>query len=411
MSYHQMKILPRDVLYFRDARPVGGSSTGNGSYWPLPSKFHSAMLSALYGKYPEIDRERESEHLTSRGKKDDPNWGKSRMRFGGLKTFGPFPCIGEEIYFPAPLDIIPGGILYPDKCRGNTNLPEPLKKVMCSPAAPSKDEIGNWISSFELIKYCSNQIPVTARSSEIFVSEVRPGVGIDPETHAHVDGIFYQTEYLRMREDNNAAMVVFADLETKKFNQRQGFDLLSELFAHTKSMPFTFGGQRGVAYLECVRNGKKEMLEQLLPQDQNIDKQIKWILLSPAMFNAGWIPGFIDQKSGKVKLRHGDTVRNSGESREEWRNRINALPEINATLVAAKVGKPVINSGWRLDKDADAAGGGPRPTRLLVPAGSVYYFETGSKEDSIALITALAGKTMSDNLGEQGFGLGICSTY
>ena len=61
MNY-ELELHPRDVLYFRDGRPIGGSSDGAGSAWPHPALFHSALLAALQYRFADRLGEWESEH-------------------------------------------------------------------------------------------------------------------------------------------------------------------------------------------------------------------------------------------------------------------------------------------------------------------------------------------------------------
>jgi CRISPR type III-B/RAMP module-associated protein Cmr3 len=367
----------------------------------------------MYRKWPEVNEEHEQRHVHRREK--EKNFGTSRMRFGGLKTLGPFPAIGEEIYFPTPLDFLPGGcVLQPDgNCRGNNNLPAPLTKVLTSRAAPTKNKLGEWIGSESLKQYLKGNYDVeTRRSSDFYVVETRPGIEIDSETSSTVKGQFFDTEYIRLLEKNGAQMLAFAELESKKFQQAKGVDLLDKFFEDKKHIPFVFGGQCGSAYLECKRNKTQSLTFDLL-QGENTTwgNKVKWVLLSHALFKHGWLPGFVDKQTGQVHIRKGDTDRAENETRQQWRARINSLEVIQANLVAARVGKSIVYSGWKLDKDADHAGGKPKATRLLVPAGSVYYFETSGPEESKALAAALTGKTKSDELGEHGFGLGVCCPY
>lgn len=92
--------------------------------------------------------------------------------------------------------------------------------------------------------------------------------------------------------------------------------------------------------------------------------RFKLVLLTPAVFTRhgtgtqtppGWLPDFADA----VPVP-------SGNGYEAYRCAVGGL---RFRLVAAAVGKPAPVSGWDLMKSQ------PRPARLAVPAGSVYYFE------------------------------------
>jgi CRISPR-associated protein Cmr3 len=82
--------------------------------------------------------------------------------------------------------------------------------------------------------------------------------------------------------------------------------------------------------------------------------------------------------------------------------------EIDAHLVAARIPKHNYASGWKLN---GVTAGQPKPTRRLVPAGSVFYFECASDSDADALWKALHVHSRSDECGEQGFGFGVCGNW
>src|SRR6056297_3362063 len=102
MCWYEMEIQPRDVLFFRDAKPMEASSVGEGAHWPWPNSLHDSLMSAFHHKWPKR-QEWEFEHKNKNGK--DRNWETSSMRFGGLKTVGVFPVQNGELCFPKPADI------------------------------------------------------------------------------------------------------------------------------------------------------------------------------------------------------------------------------------------------------------------------------------------------------------------
>ena len=71
------------------------------------------------------------------------------------------------------------------------------------------------------------------------------------------------------------------------------------------------------------------------------------MLVGPAAFDAGWRPAALEPDGGRFV------------------GRFAGLDDI--VLHAACVGRPQHVSGW------DVAGGSPKPTRRLAPAGSVYF--------------------------------------
>lgn len=435
---HQIVLTPRDVLYFRDGRPLGGAADGNGAQWPLPTVWHSAVLSAFHRNFSEVDLNRYAKnHKHPRTKPGnstykDKNFGgeaRTLAKFGGVKTLGPFPQLKDEIYFPLPADLlpeekdsatdlIPAQLLPCDPgTAGKSDLPLPLKYVLWKEVKPTKQDPGQWISQEGLKLYIEGKIEAIKvgehikKNSDFFDTEARPGIAINPETGTTEDRKFYSAEYLRLKASAN--MVAFID--SVSVGREGNYDLWNEFCKNALRQPLIFGGQRGVIWSKTTTSGND-----LVPTTRNSEEKkllLKWTLLSPALFNAGWVPGFVNQTDGNVLLKSvpGKTPE---ESRIQWRERISKdAGSINAQLVAARIGKPVAVSGWKINstKDLKASGndgsGAPKATRLLVPAGSVYYFECASEDDAKKLYDSLHGKVKSDLLGEQGYGLGVCSAW
>lgn len=396
---YELNIDPRDLLFFRDARPIGGSAEGAGGSWPLPAVFYAAMRSALLNRWPAglPDFESTDHHFSEEEDEKGIN-----ATFGDLKTIGPFPVLKEHLLVPTPLDVEPGGLMAPVQIDGASNLPEPLTYAVASMAPPTKETVGSWTNLDQLERYLAGEKPTTTKNDEVFLVEDRPGVGIDPETGSHLEGIFYQSQYLRLQPE--ASMTAFAECRGIKRGQKHGEDILAELFSDCSRLPFVFGGQRGLAYLEARRDRRR------LPDPVIAGTRVKWVLLSPALFRDGWRPGWVDAE-GRVQLKQAMPERTDFRTRREWRKAIEATPAIRAKLVAARIGKPVVYSGWKLDRNRDNAGGDAKPTRLLVPAGSVYYFDCGSEADAHALAKTLHGQVKSDLLGEKGFGSGVCGVW
>ena len=407
---YQLSISPRDVLFFRDARPMEGSFMGGGGNWPFPSTWHSAMLSAFYREWPERQEEWEKEHRHKKAKNDN-KFGYSSLRFGGLKTWGPFPERGNEIYFPVPLDVTRNEknqdkiTVHPRKVNFGNNAPLPYLAV--NQGKPSKNSPGSWISAKNLEAYLENRSFSTVENAVFFDNEQRPGIRINPENGTAEKHIFFSSEYLRLRE--GTSMSVFTECLSRGEGNRE-YDLAGKLLEGKKTLPIIFGGQQGVAFMAQKRKDPAFFND----YDYQSGKYLKWVLLSPAVFvKNGWAPGWVENHNGSWKVRLKVPVeRKKGESRNLWRARVREAAHINAELVAAIIGKPRHFSGWRnLTRETDEKKSGPGRTYLAVPAGSVFYFKCGSAEDAQHLAQHLHGKVKSDILGEQGFGLGICGKW
>jgi CRISPR type III-B/RAMP module-associated protein Cmr3 len=404
MCWYELTIKPRDVLFFRDAKPMEAASIGSGANWPLPNVLHDALFHALRDRWPgKQEWEFNHKHANKKDNRTDGDF--ENLRFGGLKTAGLFPARGNEIYLPCPSDLDNDGQLMnlnPKPCQ--SDLPEWIERVCLPDGKPGKKKRPAWISAFQWLEYAKGK-PVCFEEKEppLFYAESRPGIAIDPETGS-VDigneedgGKFYFAEYLRLADD--VSLRGFATCESSLRGDVKA-DVLQKFFSGEQSVPFVFGGQRGIVQSTARREEKP--FHRFFIQDAGTgDFLVKWVLLTPAVFSTGWRPDWVDAK-GAVCLRTERPVRTSGQSREEWRKAMNESPEIKARLVAASIDKPLAFSGWNQRK------GGPRPTMLAVPAGSVYWFKPETNEDALALVNALQGRCKSGFYGEKGFGLGIC---
>jgi len=441
---YEINIKPRDIMFFRDGKPIGSSAEGSGVYWPMPNIVHSAIKSAINNHFGTEPTQWESKHSNREGENN------TNHVFGGLKTWGPF--IKDQngtIFLPTPSDLQPeeeegdeseivitNGVSTPTKItNSDSNLPEPLKYCVAATTKPSKRTLGEWISTAEYEKYLKGETVglKTVKSSSLYSSEARPGIGINPETQNSSEarpgiginpetqttevGKFFSAEYLRLNK--GVSMVSFADCKAKKHQSSEEKDILEQFFLDQKNPAIIIGGQRSVARIDAVRTKNAGTINMEVNQEDST--HIKWALITPAYFMKGWIPGWInmphnDSKSydpnkddGCVMLK--EKIDRGQMSRKEWRKKIEDSAFIKANLVAAKLGKPTVVSGWKIDISSTEAGGVPKATKLFVPAGTVYYFECENIEEANKLKTILNGQTKSDLLGEKGFGLGICSNW
>jgi len=416
--WHQIDIDPVDTLFFRDAKPMEASSMGGGAQWPSPDRWHVAMRSALVYQWPDRqDFEHQIEaRIASAKPRSRKTLGGPSPRFGELLTCGPFPMRDEQLFFPTPLDLGPSGYAAPFKNLGFSDLPSGLAPVNWS-GPSTKDRPEPWISTAGLDAYLSGNAKEAAQATEqaehLYCAETRPGIAINPFSQTTEDGKFYQAQQLRLREQNlnrktsKVTLRAFARCTCHRQGHAQATDVIAKL---GKQFRLLFGGDRRVARAEVRRNWLN------VPIVQTQGTRIKWTLITPACFGGGWHPSWIqptsaDQGSAttwQVHLRP-TLLRDQGESRKVWRERKDKQNRIKARLVGALTGKALHVSGWRLDQGGGK--GAPKPTRLLVPAGSVYYFEADTPEDAQTLAQTLSGRPVSDHLGEKGFGWGVCSSW
>lgn len=449
------QVTPQDVLMFRDGRPMeaNAGSGGHGARWPEPSIIFDALHAALHLAFPE-QQSWERKHRFGRSSDRDFNRGGTQ-RFGSLATAGPFPVRGGEWFFPAPQDVtLPDRyapcLLPMDGDCGFSDLP-PKLRALGSVVVVSKKTARPWWNKQAIECYLNGGDPAgfpkaTTRADDaLFLREWTTGIAITPETQTAAESQIYSAEYLRLRED--VALGIDVQMPMKAAGTEELEETITHLFPGNQTI--TIGGQQRACHVAPAPDSSS--LAGVLPVSQKIDgHHVKWLLLTPAVFpgqtareirrpdggttnvNAhpgGWLPNWIDPATGRVLLKSGDNRRKPRESRAEWRARVRDEKPLDCKLVAARIPKLLVLSGWseRLhlrddlsETDAARKKKGARPTLLAVPAGAIYYFEG---KDASQLADALAWhgadganadrihNRRSTLMGEKGFGLGVCGPW
>ena len=391
---HAFSLDPRDILFFRDARPMGGSDAGRGARLPRPDQLHTALLSAFFARWPERQDWEGDEHTFRRRTPDNRDRTHDRnddssLRFGALRVVGPFVADSRGVpFFPTPLDWNMRVVPLPN----GTDLPNPLVAGFL-PVSREKRIVPPLVPAGLFADYLSGRFPDLGGISIPFGAERTIQTAIDPASGTSDDGRLFQAEYLRLAPGARLVFLASCVIHPKG----GGPDV--DVFARPDAPDVVqIGGQGGLARLSSTAFS--------IPESTAVpSRRIRWTLLTLALFNAGWRPGWVDEASGRVRLKCGDTGRRPGESRAAWRARIAEAPEFpTARLVAARIGKPEAFSGWDVLQNA------PKPTVLAVPAGSCYVFDCDSPDEAAALASTLSGMhPHSDLFGEKGFGIGVCS--
>jgi CRISPR-associated protein Cmr3 len=432
-----LELEPLDTVFFRDARPMqaGAGSGGHGASWPLPTVVHEALRTALLRRSGRLPKSR-SERGHHRPNRSRQRWIATRD-FESLRVLGPLPLRDGVLYLPRPADVVPRGekqvvVMAPlaasagrsspavagvDLCRdgkhpGHGASPEGPGRWLRGVAAvvePSKDQAGAWVSLADFLRLIRSgpgetvELPAV---EDLWDTEFRIGIEVDPETRTAAEGKFYTAEHLRLRE--GVRLWLAAELSPVADRREAETARLQEL----AGAALTLGGESR----QCrVRASRAELAVEPPPLPAEGPWGIRWVLATPAVFEGGWRPGWVCAETGAVCLV-AEVPREPGESRLDWRLRIRKSEPVRARLVAVCSGKPIAFSGWEVlaakdGADESAKNPGPKPTRLAVPAGSVYYFEAESRQEAEALVRVLHGRTRSDRFGEKGMGLGFCGTW
>lgn len=364
MSMVTLELVPRDLLFLRDGRPMDvdkGESyyrnVGHGANWPRPDHLYNALMHALVGR---MEGERE--------------YG----RHGDLRTVGPFPMRAGEVYFPRPLDWKMKPVQFDS--FGMTDLPDYLTHGFLD-CDQTKKTYPDWLSLKEYVGYLSG-ICVEFDEKyprELYFTECRTGNTLDDEcgasakTNGSLSGR-YSAEYLRLAE--GVTMWSAADI---------GCD------SNTVPQRIVMGGQGGVL---SVLPNHPPRLSEMFPMPKAIgngEKFVRWTLLTPAYYpETGWLPSFCkDSRKNVLACDH------------EPIGTVLLKDVVGVSLIGACTGKPIAVSGFDTLT-------GVKPTRLVVPAGSVYLFRCVDAVSANALIDKLHLQARSQN-NNAGFGVGVCS--
>lgn len=466
-------LAPKDVLFFRDGRPMNGSLSGHGSAWPLPHVISHALHAALHrADFSGVHAHRRARHGVRQEKLRD-------RKFGSVLSAGPFPVCrhrddrgggragADTWYFPRPLDAQnakDAEVTFQPLVRGFdrslSSLPVPLLYPVANKQAASKQKAERWLSQRAFQAYLDDLQKEEAaldtqhdlqHDDNFAKAEHSIGIGLDAETGSQDGERFYSASYLRLKEDWHLGAFVSAE-DAEFQHPTHGRDLLRALL-NGRGGEIVAGGQQRIctATLEATMGrrlpmplGRRTGFEKAPTGPDGAERWlVKWALLTPAIWPkieegtskrgttrvahpGGWLPNWVSTVNGEVLLQ---AV--SAEGRRE-RRRLNYAGQgyatdlgataISARLVAAMVGKPLTVTGYALPhEEADRTQGGAKTTHLAVPAGAVYYFEAESAEAATALADALNwhGSTegtvlknrRSTLMGEKGYGLGVCSTW
>jgi len=361
MSVQHMFIEPSDVWLFRNARPFAAGEQGRAVsvFPPTPRTIQGVIRSARLAQSGEpFDFRHWSTALQAEiGQPDN---------FGALHLRGPLVARreGQDIhpFFPLPLDItrLYGAwrILVPQPAqRFETNWhPALLPLLPTNEGEPDKFDSG-WLSEAALMAYLSNdELGLEIRdSAELFVLEPRFGVQINSGPKRPHEGMLFQVEFVRVKED--VGLLV----------EGSGVTL-------TTAGLLQLGGEaRAGRYvtvprgLDLPRSGRLKDGSGLLP--------FKLYLATPAIFTNGWLPGWLDPAT--LAGQHNG---------------------MSVQLVAAAVGKPQPIGGRDI-----ARGDRQRAMHRAVPAGSVFFFTTPASASDV--MDAFDGQCLSDVGAQISFGL------
>ncbi len=354
---------PLDTLFFKDGKPfsMGSETWADGNLLPNPSVLYGAIKSVYYSSHPE-----ELQKVVEN--KMDPAADKIEIKSIYYK-------LGGNTYFPLPLDVVEiknkdFQVKNREKIKkrysvikltkADFEFATEINKVNYFSLNEEVENIeGGFFNNVELKKYLTelSQSFTVIRLSDYILSEPKVGIGRENLTRTTAEGKLYRVDMKRYNDAKNNYFRFGVETE--------GIDSLDISFAK-------LGAENKITEIEI--DSEKPEID--IIDDLNIGSTFKVYLSTPAIFEKGWLPSWIDEKT--------------------FEGEING---IKLKLISAFIGKPLNIGGF------DMANNKPKPMKKAVPAGSVYYFELLT-EDKNSLPQIFHSKSISE-FGTSKMGYGI----
>ena len=385
ISSMTIEIEPIDPLFFRDGRPFGGP----GDHWadslglPLPSTIYGALL----GKY--VSGNYSVEKLEELRKKRGKIESNLEIEFIYFIEENTSDREYEEIkipLFPVPLDVVKEKEGEEIKVLNWENNLFTNNNNSLIPIAPEGVEVEGLESNFflreeDLKDYLDGEEELSVEKFE-FKTEPKIGIGLNKKRKAVEESKIYRVGFKRYEK--------FGDGTVEKLKIRvkfKGLNIPGEGI-------LKLGGEGRSTKYKRIET-KLEILSETVKLEG--EGFFKFYLTTPAIFEKGWIPDFLEKKNGKLR----GTLCLEKEDGEKV--------EVEVSLKGAVIGKPIYVGGW------DMVAGIPKPMFRAVPAGSVYLFEyklhspVEVKRVQKMLFNPSQSE-LSERFKKEGFGIGILTT-
>lgn len=379
---------PRDPLVARDGRPNNGRSESIALPFPYPGTIAGIARTRL--------------GADARGF-FEPKQDLDSLRRAAIR--GPVLAgMGGGLYVPRPRDVValetpekvrvlrrlmplapPTGALFDESLDAAGINVVGLRGAASGKAGP----IPSWWPWATFERWLSD--PNTMDGTEVATGLAGAFFGLSAEGRSHVkltetwtaeDAMFFQVRGWRLRIEAKNGLGLSSDLALAL-----AFDLDAESTSGRTLRPGVgpCGGKRRLAYWQSAPSlrlpdlcrGVRDALAADVPS-----VRVRVVLLTPAVFAAGWRPGADPVHKQLLAPRAG----------------------VKPTLVAACVPRAETISGW------DFAKGGPKATRRLVSSGSVYWIDLeGAAQDRVTWAEEVMMKNVSDTEQDRRDGFGLAA--
>ncbi len=368
-----LRVEPLDVLCARGNRLFGEpGSFGTVGMPPWPSVFAGALRSWIFAAAKADPRDLLLGNLRGHiaqalgngvptGRMLEDGSPEYAVRSGSFRIAWLSLMGSEELLVPTPNDLAVGRPRETPSGEGDefvhgvplgasflkpVDLPEEIRSsldldrhLVLRSRANAKPENGFWIDSQGLERYLNGLEPTPDQLipvSQIWKTEERIGIGMDPLARVVETGKLFTSEAIRLL--GHAAFLVAVE----------GADGLLPVSGVVRR-----GGDGRGAWAQ--RTPEVRLLEMVDLGKAAVTGRFRLILSTPGLFPDGWLPFGVDTKNCVL----------------HWS--IDGL-EMSAKLVAAAVGRFGVVSGWDLAREQ------PKTAQRMVPAWSVYWFDRAEGE-------------------------------
>jgi len=369
------KIKPLDTLFFRDGKPfsMGSETWANPIFPPYPSTVYGAIRTWLIferGNLKEFEDGKFDIELGRIIKNEKSNL--KEIKKGNLTIKGPFISLNNNLYFPVPHVFLKkkgaqesekNNLFYID-CVSKPEIfisDYPLESILINKNYFELEECYGFIDIDSLKDYLmdNKRILQFTEKKEIFMEEKKTGIKRNRKTLSSEEKHLYRVPMIRLKKETNL------------------FIEINGLISYPEEGLIQLGGEGKTVKIEKIEN--VDPLTNL--RDINFkfeNKLLKIYLATPAIFENGWLPKWIDKESFEGNYNG-----------------------IRLKLVTCSIGKFNLIGGW------DLANQKPKPMYKAVPAGSVYYFEILNNISADRIKNTFHLQNISDINPEEGFGLAL----
>lgn len=348
-----LTVQPRDPVIARDGRPFGAHA-GNRMRsvgWPLPSTVAGSIRTMLG-------------HAVG-GKFD----AALIQQLKQVVCHGPLPVSNNRLFLPAPNDALVAMAgacvtLRPETISsGGTDLPDdllpvvppattPLMKFGSPPAWWSLEKMGEWLLTAG--DASPNFLQPSGEFRDSPVTDERSHVQIDPKTLAAAPHMLFSSEGLvldDLREPNrtphHTQLLVRIDADSQQSfkNHIAGLNRLQTVGGERRIARIQIAASTEQSRFDCPNNVQHELAQ------VKVGDGVRMALATPAIFDHGWRPGWLNEQNGRVGTPPGI------ES-----------ADLKLRLIA------VCNERWEAVSGWSYESRGPKPVKRVVPAGGVYFF-------------------------------------